>query len=74
MTFGAGGFVCPAKPKYGPFMIAILVAALATNISPEKWTLKLYRDGSEVGRELGDGEALVSDRKTYDKMEIAIRS
>jgi len=74
MTFGAGGFVCPAKPKYGPFMIAILVAALATNISPEKWILKLYRDGSEVGRELGDGEALMSDRKTYDKMEIAIRS
>ena len=70
MPFGYGNFKCPAKPVYGPMIIAVLVAALAKNITPEKWTLELYPAGSEVGHELSSDEALIADRKTYEKIII----
>ena len=70
MPFGYVKFTCPAKSTYGPMVIAVLVAALAKNITTEKWTLELYRAGSEVGDELRGDEALIADRKTYEKIII----
>ena len=52
MPFGNAKFTCPAKRVYGPMIIAVLVAALAKHITAEKWTLELYRAGSETGHEL----------------------
>ncbi len=70
MPFGYSKFTCPAKSVYGPMIIAVLVAALAKNITAEKWTLELYRAGSETGHEFRGNEALIADRKTYEKMII----
>ena len=70
MPFGYSKFTCPAKSVYGPMIIAVLVAALAKHITPEEWTLELYRAGSEAGHELRGNEALIADRKTYGKMMI----
>lgn len=49
---------------------AVLVAALAKHVTAEKWTPELYRAGSETGHELRGNEALIADRKTYEKMMI----
>ncbi|KAK0515882.1 hypothetical protein JMJ35_001916 [Cladonia borealis] len=70
MPFGNAKFICPAKRVYGPMLIAVLVAALAKQITAEKWTLELYPAGSETGHELRGNEALIADRKTYEKMMI----
>lgn len=70
MPFGYREFTCPAKSVYGPMIIAVLVAALAKNITTEKWTLELYRAGSEVGHGLMGDEDLIADRKTYEKIII----
>ena len=73
MPFGNAKFTCPAKRAYGPVIVAILVAALAKHIMAEKWTLELYYAGSETGHELRGNEALIADRKTYEKMIIRKR-
>ena len=70
MPFGYAKFRCPAKLVYGPMIIAVLVAALAKNITTKKWTLELYRAGSALGHELRGNEALIADRKTYEKIII----
>ena len=70
MPFGYGKFTCPAKSVYGPMIIAVLVAALAKHIAAEQWTLELYRAGSEAGHELRGSEALIADRKSYEKIMI----
>ena len=70
MPFGYGKFICPAKPVYGPMIIAVLVAALAKNITAEQWTLELYRAGSKAWQELMGSEALIADRKSYERIMI----
>ena len=70
MPFGYGQFVCPAKPVYGPMIIAVLVATLAKHITDEQWTLELYRAGSKAGHGLRDSEALIADRKSYERIMI----
>ena len=70
MPFGYGKFICPAKPVYGPMIIAVLVAALAKHITAEQWTLELYRAGSKTGHELRGSEALIADRKSYERIMI----
>ena len=70
MPFGYGKFICPAKPVYGPMIIAVLVAALAKHITAEQWTLELYRAGSKAGHELRGSEALIADRKSYERIMI----
>jgi len=74
MPFGYSPFLCPAKLEYGPMMIGMLVATLSIHLPPEDWTLTLYPHGAKVGHELTGGEALVSDRKTYERMEIVRKS
>lgn len=71
MPFGRAPFLCPAKSDYGPMIIALLVGTLSSTLSPENWSLKLYRDGETDGHELGQHEVLVSDRKTYDRLELS---
>ena len=73
MPFGYSKFMCPAKPVYGPMIIAVLVATLAKYITAEEWTLELHRAGSEAGQELRGNETLIADRKTYEKMMIRKR-
>ena len=70
MPFGYSKFTCPAKRVYGPTMVAVLVAALAKHITAEKWTLELYRAGSEAGHKLRGNETLIADRKTYETIII----
>ena len=70
MPFGYGKFICPAKPVYGPMIIAVLVAALAKHITAAQWTLELYRAGSKAGHELRGSEALIADRKSYERIMI----
>ena len=39
MPFGGGQFVCPARTTFGPRIIGVLVAALATKISLDDWMI-----------------------------------
>lgn len=59
MPFGGTPYICPAESNFGPMMIGILVAALASCISKSKWELRLVREG--YGLLDGDME-LNSDR------------
>ena len=68
MPCGNAEITCPAKRVYGPMTIAVLVVALVEHVTAEKWTFELYRAGSETGHELRRNEALIADRKTYEKM------
>ena len=39
MPFGGGSFTCPAQHSFGPRMIGILVAALASEIPSDSWRI-----------------------------------
>ena len=64
MPFGGQPFVCPAKAEFGPHMIGLLVAALATHVSPREWALATVK-GTGL-EEFGLGyEPLDSARNAY---------
>ena len=71
MPFGGSTFVCPAKQDFGPRMIGIIVAALATHILECDWKLELCVGGPNGGEELSREEPLVSDRNNYEWIEIS---
>ena len=74
MPFGHGDFVCPAKFQYGPWIIAVLVAALTTYIKESDYDLWLYKDNSVPINGIKQGATLVADRKTYIMIEIQRRN
>lgn len=54
MPFGGELFICPAKKEFGPWMIGLLVAALAQGISKDEWALNNddFSDGQRPFRPL----------------------
>ncbi|KAL8754046.1 MAG: hypothetical protein Q9184_005240 [Pyrenodesmia sp. 2 TL-2023] len=64
MPFGGRPWICPANADFGPMLIGVLVAALASIISAEEWELQLQsqlpNDGSQV---LDDDVELDSNRR-----------
>ena len=70
MAFGGGRFVCPAQITFGPRMIGILVAALATEISSDGWKIGLgdrYED--VVDHVWGEGP-LESGREAFESLKL----
>ena len=70
MPFGGGTFVCPAKQDFGPKMIGVIVAALANQIIPRDWKLRLCIGGPNGEGELDPEEPLVSNRIEYEMIFI----
>lgn len=66
MPFGGGPFLCPAKKDFGPRMIGVLVAALATNITTKDWRLGQTADGISSHPE----EPLDSKRESYGDLHL----
>ena len=60
MPFGYGRFVCPAKPTFGPMMIAVLVASLLDGFG-DGWILE-----GDVGRD----EPLDLDRTSLKGLRV----
>ncbi|KAL8966078.1 MAG: hypothetical protein Q9183_003530 [Haloplaca sp. 2 TL-2023] len=56
MPFGGKPSLCPAQANFGPLMIGVLVAALATILSPSVWRLEF-----EAKKLTGDSEVLDDD-------------
>ncbi|PYH93390.1 hypothetical protein BO71DRAFT_484663 [Aspergillus ellipticus CBS 707.79] len=72
MPFGAPPFECPAKPTFGPKMIAIIVGVVLTEMGDiGQWRL-LYRDGGEVNKDIF-GRRFLNDRTAYDDLMIVLR-
>ena len=69
MPFGGQPFVCPAKPEFGPKMIGLLVAALATHVSPCEWDLASLDSTGLKDIALGD-EPLDSGRNAYGSLVL----
>jgi len=66
MPFGGSTFVYPTKENFGPRMIGVIVAALATHITAHDWKLELCVNDPNGGKELKREEPLVSDRNKYE--------
>ena len=56
MPFGGKPSLCPAQASFGPMMIGVLVAALATVLSPSVWRLEF-----EAKKLSGDSKVLDDD-------------
>ncbi|KAI4243480.1 MAG: hypothetical protein L6R40_003482 [Gallowayella cf. fulva] len=77
MPFGGGIFECPAKARFGPIMIGLLVAALVTNVSAQDWVLvhECHRTeccdcGGDCNKQLKEGRPLLSERTSYSCMML----
>ncbi|KAL8928045.1 MAG: hypothetical protein Q9172_001100 [Xanthocarpia lactea] len=53
MPFGGPPYQCPASASFGPMMIGVLVAAIASELSPTVWRLS-YGEERSVSRVLDD--------------------
>lgn len=72
MPFGHSPFECPAKPKFGPQMIGILVGALLAGLDvPEKLDWKLENGD---GKALDAGVRLDSHRESYGDLKLVGKS
>jgi hypothetical protein len=71
MPFGASPFLCPAKPDFGPRMIANLVAALVSAFGDDKF--ELLEEGSRGQKEVVRFEGpLCSGRNSYAALFIEV--
>lgn len=74
MPFGSSPFLCPAKPKFGPRMIAILVAALVDAYSDGRYRLTTENTSGHMDLVEFDGP-LRSERDSYESLlleEVAL--
>lgn len=70
MAFGGGRFICPAQKKFGPKMIGILVAALATEIYSDGWKIgSVDKYGSVIDHEWARGP-LESGREAFGSLKL----
>lgn len=67
MPFGSSAFVCPAKPVFGPRMIALIVGTLLSELHGD-W--KLHSNDNKVMKEFETGKRLRLDREAYDDVFI----
>lgn len=67
MPFGSAPFVCPAKPVFGPRVIALLVGALVRGVRGGDW--RVEAEGVDVVEELGVGK-LSNERGAYDNLYL----
>ncbi|KAL8834371.1 MAG: hypothetical protein Q9170_003781 [Blastenia crenularia] len=70
MPFGGGSWACPAKAIFGPRLIGLLVAALASNITSEEWELEYQGKYLQSPRVFNDKKKLDSNRKMTSPWEI----
>jgi len=68
MSFGGHPFVCPAKGMFGPRMVGILVASLATEISARRWTVG-DNEVTRAGLRFPDGP-LESGRGVFGSLKL----
>lgn len=66
MPFGGSTVIYPTKQNFGPRMIGVIVAALATHITVHDWKLKLCVNDPSGRKKLKREEPLVSDRNKYE--------
>ena len=70
MPFGGGGFICPARETFGPRMIGVLVAVLASEFSSDYWKIG-YGENYEgaVEYEWPSGP-LESGRRAFESLKL----
>ena len=73
MPFGHGILACPAQSHYGPWIIAVLVAALSTHIKKSDFALSLHKEGGGSVKGLPENEPLAADRTAYRAIIISRR-
>ena len=69
MPFGDQPFTCPARQNFGPWMIGLLVAALATNFDRGVWKYAIH----DKDARFEPNEPLRSERDAYAGLTISRR-
>lgn len=72
MPFGNKPFVCPAKPVFGPRVIALVVGALLAVFEDDDWGLDY--DNPQIEEELSVGARLSLERNQYTNIVLRRRS